>query len=118
MLRIVVPLIAALATPVTATELQPVPVVPLAGRPYPGTGEPAEIRFINARPDRVQVAWLDLAGRPVRYATLDPGQEYVQTTYVTHRWMVQREGDSSPLVAFIATRSVAEGGGADIAVIR
>lgn len=100
-------------------ELDPVPVMPLMSRPYVGQGEPALIRFINVRPEPVRVHWIDLSGSPRPYRVLGPGEEYVQPTYVTHRWMAAGIEGDLPLQAFIATRATVSGGGtAQIALIR
>src|SRR5947209_146381 len=52
------------------------------------------IEFVNNSPITVKVYWLDYAsGARVLYATLAPGQSYLQQTFVTHPWVVTDLGD-------------------------
>ena len=49
---------------------------------------PAQIRFINETDETVSVFWMDFNGDTVKYASLAPGQQYLQRTYLTHPWQV------------------------------
>ncbi len=58
---------------------------------------PAAIQFVNASTTlSFQVFWLDYNGNRVFYATLGPGQSYVQQTFLTHPWVI---ADTSPAAA-------------------
>lgn len=55
---------------------------------------PAAIQFVNNSATLTfQVFWLDYNGNRVLYATLSPGQSYVQQTFLTHPWVI---ADTSP----------------------
>jgi uncharacterized protein YkwD len=49
---------------------------------------PTSIEFVNQTAGVVFVSWIDYQGGAVLYASLQPGQAYVQQTYVTHPWIV------------------------------
>jgi hypothetical protein len=46
------------------------------------------IEFVNQTAGVIFVSWIDYQGGAVLYASLQPGQAYVQQTYVTHPWLV------------------------------
>lgn len=52
------------------------------------TGQAVSIRFSNRTSSYRMVMWLDYDGRPVEYKALNPGDSYVQQTFVGHPWMV------------------------------
>lgn len=109
-----------MAPPATAGScdaLDPLPVGPMLGRPYPGAGQPAAIRFVNMRPDPVRILWIDTAGVPRSYQSLPPGGEYVQPTFVSHRWLIE-SWSGEPVEGFIATRATTAGAPTQIAIIR
>jgi hypothetical protein len=55
---------------------------------------PTAIRFINNSANLIfQVLWLDYNGNRVFYATLSPGQSFIQQTFLTHPWVI---ADTSP----------------------
>jgi len=55
---------------------------------------PGAIRFVNNSPTLTfQVFWLDYNGNRGLYATLGPGQSFVQQTFLTHPWVI---ADISP----------------------
>ena len=49
---------------------------------------PVTVQFTNNHPDPTNVYWLDYNGQRVIYATLPPGGSYVQSTYLTHPWLI------------------------------
>lgn len=58
-----------------------------------GSGRAAtSIEFANHSAQAIQVYWIDYQGQHRPYATLRPGQSYVQGTYVTHLWLVTDTG--------------------------
>jgi hypothetical protein len=65
----------------------------------------------------VSIEWVSFDGGEKTYATLAPGEERVQPTFVAHRWLVKDAEDGTPLEAFISTRSATHGI-AQIALIR
>jgi len=55
---------------------------------------PAAIQFVNNSANLTfQVFWLDYNGNRVLYATLVPGQSFIQQTFLTHPWVI---ADTSP----------------------
>jgi WD40 repeat protein len=58
---------------------------------------PTAVRFVNNSASvTFQVFWLDYNGNRVLYATLGPGQSFVQQTFLTHPWVI---ADTSPAAA-------------------
>jgi hypothetical protein len=100
-------------------EISPVPVPAVIGHAYSGGTAVSRIRFINVRTEPVSLVWIAFDGSERPYATLEPGQEVIQPTYVAHRWLVKDSRDGTPLEAFISTRSaLRDRGTAQIALIR
>ena len=100
-------------------EIDPVPVPAVLNQAYFGDAAPSQIRFINVRTRPVQIFWISFDGTERPYASLDPGHEMIQPTFVAHRWLVRDKGDGSPLEAFISTRTaVHDEGTPQIALIR
>jgi hypothetical protein len=122
MIRYLVPIAMSLcASPALAEsdELAPVPVNAVIGHPYPGDGAPSEIRFINVRSAPVTVVWVGGDGQQHIYGVIQPGEEWDQPTFVTHRWLLKDARNGAPVAAFISTRSGArDNGTAQIALIR
>jgi hypothetical protein len=55
---------------------------------------PTAVRFVNNSASLTfQVFWLDYNGNRVLYATLGPGQSFIQQTFLTHPWVI---ADTSP----------------------
>jgi VHL beta domain len=52
---------------------------------------PTTVEFNNYTDKAVVISWIDYDSRAVPYATLQPGQAYLQPTYVTHPWQVSWE---------------------------
>jgi choice-of-anchor C domain-containing protein len=46
------------------------------------------IEFTNLTTQVVLIYWIDYQGQPRLYAALQPGNSYVQVTYLTHPWLV------------------------------
>ena len=47
------------------------------------------VTFINTRPKKVTLYWIDYDGKRVSYGEIDPaGGTQEQQTYVTHPWVV------------------------------
>lgn len=49
---------------------------------------PTSIRFVNQSPGVRNIIWLDYTGHRVFYNSLQPGQSYVQQTFLTHPWLI------------------------------
>ena len=49
---------------------------------------PTAITFTNRGTQALSVYWLNYRGERVPYAKLEPGQSYVQKTFVTHPWLI------------------------------
>jgi hypothetical protein len=64
------------------------------GCPPPGSvrsinaNQRAAVTFANSTNVPLQVYWLDYTGARKFYRLLNPGQNYVQQTYVTHPWIM------------------------------
>jgi uncharacterized protein YkwD len=60
------------------------------------------IEFVNQTAGVIFVSWIDYQGGAVLYASLQPGQAYVQQTYVTHPWIVL-DANARPIGIYTAT---------------
>ncbi len=49
---------------------------------------PVTVQFTNNLAATINVYWLDYNGQRVIYATLPPGGSYVQSTFLTHPWLI------------------------------
>jgi hypothetical protein len=49
---------------------------------------PTSVQFNNQTAGNVNVSWIDYDGQRVFYNTVAPGQSYVQSTFLTHPWVV------------------------------
>lgn len=71
------------------------PPGPVAGPgcPAPGTvrsdnsAQKSALEFQNRSGRRVDIFWLDYKGGRKHYKTLNPGQNYTQSTFATHPWI-------------------------------
>ncbi len=55
---------------------------------------PTAVRFVNtSATSTFQIFWLNYTGQRVLYATLGPGQSFIQQTFLTHPWVI---ADTSP----------------------
>jgi VHL beta domain len=52
---------------------------------------PTTIRFKNARGQTIRTYWLDFGGVQRFYTTIEPGEIFVQPTYLTHPWIILDE---------------------------
>lgn len=50
--------------------------------------EPAKLRFINESGATLILQWIDFKGALKEYATLQPGADVTQETFITHPWIV------------------------------
>jgi len=55
------------------------------------SGVPTEITFVNGMPDAISVFWINYDGQAQHYATLPPGEQLVQGTFLMHPWLVISE---------------------------
>jgi hypothetical protein len=83
--------------PPTTTPANPVPVFPGAGAQKvrspnggqcaPGGGnQKKDVTFKNATSETIEVWWVTFDCTEKQYATMPPGSQYVQQTYVSHQW--------------------------------
>ncbi len=49
------------------------------------------INFRNNSSQSLQIFWINFDGQRIKYADLEPGQEYKQQTYLSHPWIVANE---------------------------
>jgi hypothetical protein len=54
------------------------------------------IQFINRKPFRVKVYWLDFTGKRQHYFDLEPNETRDQQTFVTHPWLITEAGANQP----------------------
>jgi hypothetical protein len=62
----------------------------------------AVIQFNNFTGLTVDVSWIDYSGVEQLYATLLPGQSFVQDTFITHPWVVENHATDAGIVGFLA----------------
>jgi hypothetical protein len=74
--------------PSTRTELQAHDCAEISALRARDATVPTSIRFINRSSQVVRVYWLDYGGQRRLYATLQPGQDSTQGTFLTHPWLV------------------------------
>ncbi len=84
--------------PPTTALANPVPVFPGAGAQIvrgspvgqqcsPGGGnQKKDVTFKNATAETIEVWWVTFDCTEKQYATMPPGSQYVQQTYVSHQW--------------------------------
>jgi len=58
------------------------------------------IRFINPGSVAVKIYWLNYEGERVFYNLLQPGEEYIQQTYLTHPWLITDVNDNALYIFF------------------
>jgi hypothetical protein len=56
------------------------------------------IQFINRKPFRVKVYWIDFTGKRQHYFDLEPDEVRDQQTFVSHPWIVTEAGDNQPCI--------------------
>jgi hypothetical protein len=77
----------------TAGAPAPGPSATGPGCPAPGTvrsdnsAQKSALEFENRSGRRVDIFWLDYKGGRKHYKTLNPGQNYTQSTFATHPWI-------------------------------
>jgi hypothetical protein len=84
--------------PPTTAAANPIPVFPGAGaqivrgspvglRCSPGGGnQKKDVTFKNATAETIEVWWVTFDCTEKQYATMPPGSQYVQQTYISHQW--------------------------------
>jgi hypothetical protein len=70
------------------------------------------LRFINQKNQRVKIFWLDYQGQAKFYRTLEPGEEYIQQTYMTHPWWITDENNRPLGMLLLPDKKI------DVAVIK
>jgi hypothetical protein len=58
------------------------------------------VQFINRKPFRVKVYWIDFAGKRQHYFDLEPNEVRWQQTYTTHPWVITDSGDNQPCLNY------------------
>ncbi len=53
--------------------------------------EAVSVSFTNHQQDKRSLYWIDFDGKEVHYKTLQQGETYHVTTYLTHPWVVRNE---------------------------
>lgn len=59
-----------------------------AARRSRSSQEAAQLVLRNRTPHRIELLWLNFQGQPRSYARLEPGALHVQSTYLTHPWLI------------------------------
>ena len=85
--------------PPTPVQLTPLPAG-AADEAQASGGEGTTIRFTNHAGQPVTLFWLSGDGSRKKYATLAPGETYVQNTYAGHWWLVVGQ-DGRPRAVFV-----------------
>jgi dipeptidyl-peptidase-4 len=68
----------------TASSLPPISKV----HPSRSGGEASAITFLNQLANPVNIIWIDPSGEKHPYATLKPGEQWQQSSFVGHVWLV------------------------------
>lgn len=68
-------------------------------------GAETTITFVNKTATAVRLYWVSEPGRRQAYGTLAPGVSQAQHTFAGHVWLVTRDTDDIPLVAFAGSES-------------
>jgi hypothetical protein len=66
------------------------------------------VKFVNAYGAKVDIYWINFSGQVVLFDSLDPGQSYVQQTYLSHPWIIYDHASGSPIVGFLPAEQEAE----------
>ena len=76
------------ATPCRPPPTPSAPPAPVKARPLRSrdAARPTQVEFINHGKEIKTIYWLNYEGRRVYYARLQPGDSYIQKTYVSHPW--------------------------------
>lgn len=56
------------------------------------------IQFINRKPFRVKIYWIDFTGKRQHYFDLEPNEVRDQQTFVSHPWIVTEAGANQPCI--------------------
>eukprot|EP01119_Soliformovum_irregulare_P024750 TRINITY_DN8950_c0_g1_i2.p1 TRINITY_DN8950_c0_g1~~TRINITY_DN8950_c0_g1_i2.p1 ORF type:complete len:243 (-),score=36.43 TRINITY_DN8950_c0_g1_i2:78-806(-) len=59
-----------------------------------GADKAVDVEFCNESKDNVEIFWVDYNGVEVMYGTLTPNTSYIQPTYLTHPWIIRRNGEA------------------------
>jgi von Hippel-Lindau disease tumor supressor len=58
------------------------------------------VRFVNRKQIMLKIYWLNYEGQRVFYRSLNPGERYIQQTYLTHPWLITDVNDNALYVFF------------------
>jgi hypothetical protein len=67
------------------------------------------VQFINRKPFRVKVYWVDFSGKRQHYFDLEPNQVRWQQTFTTHPWVVTNSGENQPCLSIFLPPSLTDG---------
>lgn len=62
------------------------------------------LNFLNKTKANINIIWIDYQGAPKLYRTLLPNQNFTQSTYVSHPWLITSAAGKC-LGAFVASQS-------------
>eukprot|EP00174_Griffithsia_okiensis_P000792 GO256354.1.p1 GENE.GO256354.1~~GO256354.1.p1 ORF type:complete len:137 (+),score=6.64 GO256354.1:60-413(+) len=81
------------------------PALGSPGSPAPSTQalNPGHLRYHSEM--TVAVYWINYNGREQKYNTLTPGRSYVQSTFVTHPWVLREVPTGKFISMFVAQPS-------------
>lgn len=68
------------------------------------SGKAATTTFVNNRSTAVRIYWVNAACQEVLYATLQPGQSYVQANFENYIWNVRDVGTNQVLLTYSAKK--------------
>ena len=66
------------------------------------------VTFENNLPFAVDLFWIDYDGGEERYATLEPGDRHVQSTFETHPWRVRQQLSGDEIALYIADAATSQ----------
>jgi hypothetical protein len=67
------------------------------------------VQFINRKPFRVKVYWIDFSGKRQHYFDLEPNQSRWQQTFTSHPWVITNSGENQPCLRIFLPPSRANG---------
>nr|WP_146524954.1 sulfatase-like hydrolase/transferase [Novipirellula artificiosorum] len=85
--------------------------VPDRDQPTPPSvpdGNPFSVYFTNQRDQPVQLCWMDLAGKPKSYGTIESGEQKAQQTRPGAVWLIRDAATQQPLGYFVVDDRTAQ----------
>ena len=97
------------ATPCRPPPTPSAPPAPVKARTLRSrdAARPTQVEFINHGKEIKTIYWLNYEGHRVYYTRLQPGDRYIQKTYVSHPWVVTSDDLGTCETAVLPVRTPA-----------